>query len=97
MKDEVVKAGCGEGWESLYAPLIERCQAEGVAILQIKQKFGGLRFYVMGGSDELHAAIEAAEAKSFTVCEECGARGELRKGAYWQSLCDPHAQARRCR
>ena len=60
---------CGEGWKSLYAPLIDRCGAEGVAVLQVKEKHGGLRFYVGPASDELHRAIEAAESKSLTLCE----------------------------
>jgi len=88
--DETVE--CGRGWESLYAPLIARCKAEGVGVLQIKEKFGGLRFYVMDGSEELHAAIKEAEAKSLTICEQCGSPGELRKGGWRKTLCDQHAQ-----
>lgn len=86
---------CGEGWKSLYVPLIERCKAEGVAVLQVKEKLGGLRFYVGAASDDLHHAIETAESKSFTLCEQCGDPGELRKGGgWWQTLCDRHAQDR---
>jgi hypothetical protein len=85
---------CGEGWKSLYAPLIERCKAEDVAILQVKEKFGGLRFYVGGGSDDLYAAIEEAASRSLTLCERCGAPGELRTGGWWQTLCEQHARAR---
>lgn len=88
MYDEVE---CGAGWKSLYVPLIARCKAEGVAVLQVKEKFGALRFYVMGGSDDLHAAIKEAESKSSTICEECGAPGELRKGSWRKTLCDQHA------
>jgi hypothetical protein len=84
---------CGEGWKSLYAPLIERCKVEGVEVLQVKQKFGGLRFYVGVASGDLHLAIEAAELKSFTLCEQCGDPGELRNHrGFWQTLCDRHAQ-----
>ena len=83
---------CGEGWKSLYGPLIERCKAEGVAVLQVKEKQGGLRFYVGAASDDLHRAIEAAESRSFTLCEQCGDAGELRNGGgWWQTLCDRHA------
>lgn len=85
---------CGEGWKLLYEPLIERCKAEGVAILQIKEKFGGLRFYIIGGTDELYDSIDEAEAKSFTICERCGAPGVLREGGWMQTLCDEHALAR---
>lgn len=88
MYDEVE---CGAGWKSLYEPLVERCKAEGVAVLQAKEKFGSLRFYVMGGSDDLHAAIKQAESRSCTICELCGAPGELRKRSCLKTLCDRHA------
>lgn len=84
---------CGKGWEKLYKPLIERCHAEGVAIAQIKEKFGGLRFYI-GPTDKdtevLRAAIWAAEERSFEVCEQCGAEGVdvSTRGPGWiQTLC----------
>jgi len=82
---------CGEGWKPLYQPIIERCKAEGVTVLQVKEKFGGLRFYVIGGDDDLYAAISEAESKSKTICEQCGAPGELRKTGWWKTLCDQHA------
>lgn len=92
MTDEVCEVECGEGWKSLYVPLMERCKADGVAVLQVKEKFGGLRFYVGGGGDDLYDAIEEAESRSFTICEYCGAPGELRKDGWWKTLCDLHAQ-----
>ena len=79
---------CEKGWESLYAPLIERCQKEGVKILQIKEKFGGLRFYVDTGSTDLFRAIDAAEDASFKICEQCGAPGKLRSGGWLKTRCD---------
>ncbi len=83
---------CGEGWASLYLPLIERCRADGVSVLQIKEKFGGLRFYVGPASDELYAAIDVAEAASLTMCEECGASGKRRGGSWIRTLCDAHVE-----
>lgn len=82
---------CGPGWASLYLPLIERCKAEGVAILQIKEKFGGLRFYVGAASDDLFTAIDEAEKRSITMCEECGEPGRLRGLGWIRTLCDIHA------
>ena len=82
---------CGPGWIDLYAPLIERCEKEGVTILQIKEKFGGLRFYVGAASDELHDAIEAACKRSYTVCERCGQPGRLYNDGWMQTLCVGHA------
>ncbi len=83
---------CGEGWRSLYEPLTERCRAEGVPILQIKEKFGQLRFYAgPGGSDALNEAILAAEAASAGICEICGESGHRsnRKGVI-MTRCQTH-------
>ena len=87
---------CGEGWRSLYEPLLERCKVERIEPLQIKEKYGTLRFYVMQGSDELFDAIAQAEEKSRTICEECGAPGELRDigGGWLRTVCDAHMPVR---
>lgn len=39
---------------------------------QVKEKFGGLRFYYSGGNEETSAMISFAEALSYKICEECG-------------------------
>lgn len=79
---------CGKGWKSLYEPLIDLCQQEGVAITQIKEKFGTLRFYVAGAPAHIHDAIDAAERKSAETCEECGAPGKRRQGGWIVTCCD---------
>jgi hypothetical protein len=85
---------CGPGWKSLYIPLMGRCMNEGAVIVQIKEKFGGLRFYAVGCSDETKEAIRAAEQKSLTMCEVCGDVGTRRKGSWLKTLCDEDAKAR---
>lgn len=85
---------CGPGWSSLYKPLMERCKEEGVEIHQIKEKFGGLRFYTGPCSEELMSAVDRAEAKSYEICEECGQPGVLRQGGWIRTLCDEHAEGR---
>jgi hypothetical protein len=64
-------------------------------IKQIKEKFGGLRFYIGTGDDKLWDIITEYEKMSYITCEECGKPGELRKdggnyGGWWQTLCDKH-------
>lgn len=59
--------------------------------LQVKEKFGLLRFYVYGGNDRTYDYIEFAEAMSGRICEECGAPGVLRGGGWLRTLCDGHA------
>lgn len=83
------------GWKALIDPLIEMCARKGNEIAQIKEKFGGLRFYVGGYvDDELNAAILQAEAASFKMCEVCGAEGSVRGGGWLKTLCDEHANGR---
>ena len=83
--------GVGEGWRKLVEPLIDLCKAEGVDILQIKEKFGGLRFYVGAAGDEVYNAIDAAEAASFSICEECGAPGKpANMGGWVRTVCGAH-------
>ena len=85
---------CGPGWASLYEPLMKMCKEEGVEIHQIKEKFGGLRFYTGPASEELNACISIAEMQSYDICEECGEPGELRGGGWIRTLCDIHAEGR---
>ena len=56
-------------------------------IFQIKEKFGGLRFYV-DGTTELLDFIDEMEAKSLTICEKCGKPGKPREGGWILTLCD---------
>lgn len=61
-------------------------------IQQIKEKFGGLRFYIYGGTDTTGYYIEFAELLSYRTCEVCGAPGERRTGGWIKTLCDHHQQ-----
>ena len=72
----LVGVECGEGWKCLYEPLIDLCKLYGITILQIKEKFGGLRFYVTGGEKDLDKLIWAAELESYHICEDCGSHGK---------------------
>lgn len=46
-------------------------------VTQVKEKFGGLRFYVNGANDEQYGMIRFAEAMSYKTCEVCGSRGKI--------------------
>lgn len=82
-------ANCvGPGWRPLVMPLIELCQKHGVNIHQVKEKFGGLRFYVGFAPEEIHTAIGIAEARSTETCEDCGAPGWQHSIRGWlRTLC----------
>jgi len=52
-------------------------------IVQIKEKYGTLRFYVHNGSDRVYDLIDFAETMSETTCEVCGKPGEADHGSGW--------------
>jgi hypothetical protein len=57
---------------------------------QVKEKWGGLRFYVGGSDDFIMGAITQAEAMSFKICEVCGKPGVKRHSAWVRTLCTDH-------
>lgn len=59
-------------------------------ILDIKEKFGGLRYYIDNCPDGLDSAIELAEALSTHTCQDCGAPGHTRETGWLRTLCDGH-------
>ena len=61
---------------------------------QIKEKFGGLRFYYEGGDEYINGLSSMAEQMSYRICEECGANGRVRNGGWIRTLCDAHEAER---
>jgi len=61
-----------------------------VVVEQIKEKFGGLRFYYQGGDDYIHGLVAMAEEWAGVACETCGGIGERRGGGWIKNLCDVH-------
>jgi hypothetical protein len=62
-----------------------------VVAVQIKEKFGTLRFYYDGGDEYIRGLVSMAEVISEITCETCGAPGKLRPGGWIRTLCDTHA------
>lgn len=67
---------------------------EQVVVRQIKEKFGGLRFYYDGGDDMVDGMVRMAESWAARACEECGAPGKSRSGGWIRTLCDEHEAQR---
>lgn len=86
----------GPGWADIVGPLWDFCKAQTppVMIEQVKEKWGGLRWYVGDAPGIVHKRIEEAEALSYTICEECGKPGKPRKGGWVKTLCDHCADNR---
>jgi hypothetical protein len=88
---------CCDGWYDITFHLCKRLEplvanlddsAEEFQVLQVKEKFGELRFYVNQRTDEIREAIRSACQLSRRTCELCGKdvgslaqRGALRRPA----------------
>ena len=97
------------GWWSLIEQLdaqLNYLMPEGYSILQIKEKFGALRFYWMGPVDDAgdsklsemqhmiaEICVRDAERTSEITCDACGKWAELRDDLGWIcTLCTNHYQ-----
>jgi hypothetical protein len=69
---------------------LEQAIADLPTIVQVKEKFGTLRFYVYGGTPEMNNYIEFAEGMSRITCEVCGNPGKSRNTGWVMVLCDLH-------
>jgi hypothetical protein len=65
-------------------------------VAQIKEKFGGLRFYIDGGDQYIRGLIDMAEMWAANTCEICGERGEHRDDAgSLSTLCQKHYEEKK--
>ena len=93
---------CGEGWFKLIDELCGKIEKiidtkypeyktgdNPFEVLEVKEKFGELRFYTNYSNEEIENLIEEYTEKSLHTCEECGKEGKLRKKDGWlMVLCD---------
>lgn len=91
-----ILACVGPGWHNLVSNLIDELFKLGWDgnVFQIKEKFGGLRFYIGKGNDAIWKAIHNSEALSYRICEKCGESGKLRTDGWMKVLCDNHGNGR---
>ncbi|MEX0948315.1 MAG: hypothetical protein WD296_05890 [Acidimicrobiia bacterium] len=93
----------GPGWYPIVVALDRKLAAlfPDYRLLQVKEKFGGLRYYWERGegqSDDASAAagkqlVELAEALAARTCEMCGRPGALTERQRWFiTLCAPCAE-----
>ena len=95
----------GKGWWNIIEMLCRQIDhwvkysedIDPVVILQIKEKFGGLRFYYSGGDDVVYGMVRMAEVWAANTCEVCGTKGTIRTGGWVKTLCDEHEQERKKR
>jgi hypothetical protein len=104
-KDDPFQSGmdmgfrCADGWFQLVwdlcsalEPLVTDFEASGqnFEVLQVKSKFGELRFYVTDGNEEIYPLIQTARQRSLETCEVCGKPGTCAPDStgWWSTLCD---------
>jgi len=84
---------CDDGWFGLIWKLCEDIEPlvdEDFYITQVKEKFGGLRFYTMFGMN-ISEMIRDAEEDSYHICEVCGKPGLLCVSDNWyKTVCKKH-------
>lgn len=87
-------ASVGPGWAGLVREIFAALPKNTV-IDQVKEKYGQLRIYHEPYRPRFQKVIDAAEAKSASICEECGAPGAFDRSFYWiKVLCPTHIAAR---
>ena len=85
--------GVGEGWFELLKNLIDELISLGWNrdMIQSKEKFGGLNFYIKEPTPEMSEVIITYERLSYEICEVCGEEGERRNRGWIKTLCVKHA------
>lgn len=93
---------CGNGWFALLWQLsaqldtliaaLPTVDQDAYAPTNIKEKFGGLRFYLTKRTPEMDRAIRQAEGESIRTCEQCGMPGmRLKQDQLILTRCPEHA------
>jgi len=91
---------CDDGWKDIIWGLSRKIEKwnkshpdQPVEAVQVKEKYGGLRFYVTHEPDEIAVFIDLAEKASYKVCEVTGEPGRLcRRGGWYKTLCAKEAE-----
>jgi hypothetical protein len=79
---------CGDGWFGVIYRLSKKLEPLGVEASCVKEKYGGLSFYLAAGNDEAWDLIDKAEDEAFRTCEFCGAPGRMTVRHNWYTtLC----------
>lgn len=86
-----------DGWLGIIKRLIEDLIELGwdKEICQVKEKFGGLRFYINTGSEAIWQRIQLAESSSYITCEKCGELGQVRGDGWITTLCEKHSEGKK--
>jgi hypothetical protein len=93
----------GKGWFKLVKPVLEAVDKYNrdfkeniyndnkIKIVDIKEKFGGLRIYLSYYLPELEILIDKVEELSYKTCEGCGTMNNViieQTNGWYKTLCD---------
>lgn len=81
---------CSDGWYDIIDKLCESIQSyvdsskiDQIEATQVKEKYGGLRFYVNYEDDYTAVIIRKAEDESIITCEWCGSKENVGQTNGW--------------
>lgn len=81
--------GCIQNYIDNFRQYIDgkKVVAEQVICIQMKEKFGRLRFYTNGHNDIIEGMINYAEYLCDNTCDRCSSREDLGMTTRWISVC----------
>lgn len=91
---------CGNGWYDIIRSLCQTItyhekhlkrydkEFEPVVFEQVKEKFGELRIYYIGGDDYVNGAVDMAVTMAAITCEACGKAGTLKVKGWMRVTCE---------
>lgn len=95
---------CGNGWFEIIKKLCEGIQKEieeqkldpAPYVQQVKEKFGGLRFYMSYYTDKMSKLIRKAEEEAWKTCETCGSKKDVLHTDGWiETICSKCLEERK--
>ena len=72
-------------WRNKFGPVVPQ-----VTVDQIKEKFGGLRFYYEGGDEQVRGMVSMAESWADHTCEDCGSPATQKTTGWIKNVCNVH-------
>jgi hypothetical protein len=98
--------GCGDGWFDIIDWLCAKLEPmileepedyrHRYVILDIKEKFGYMNFYMRDATEQMYLLIREASHESMKTCEKCGAPGIKENNLGWiKTYCRGHHDARK--
>lgn len=87
---------CGDGWFDIIWSMCEEIEQDirrthptfTFRIIQLKEKWGDLTVYTVGGNGSIDKILRKYKIKSLETCELCGKPGKLRTKGWHQVRCE---------